>query len=210
MATSPAAHGRAGVARLYAHVRQPAPDMSAPGLFSPQLRRYAVLWVILTLPVVAAIGRFATTPQSYLLIWVLCASGFYTTPALLHTWLAVRRAPRADKLAYRLWMGALVAMYIMGCGMVFGTLTGVPARVLPGALSVSVISLLLMTAIVVMVRSRSGGRALSVDLVEAVMSVIVVIAPLWLLGGHQILHAEAPWYAIPSTIAVPCTVFEVY
>ncbi len=211
MATSPAAHGRAGVARFFAHVRQPAPVGSAPrGLFSPQLRRCAGLWVCVSLPVVAIIARFATTPQRYLIVFALFAAGFYTTPALFHTWLAARRAPRPDNRCWWLWLAALVLMYGMGCAMVFGSLTGVRAGALAGAVPVGIISLLLMTSIVLGVRSRSGGRDLSVDLVESLMSVIVVVAPLWLIGGHRVLHAVAPWYAIPSAIAVPCTVFGVY
>jgi signal transduction histidine kinase len=212
MPTSPAAVRRAegswGWAEL---VRQPAAASGAPpGLFRPQFRRAAFLWVCVTLPVVAVVAVFATTPGRYIVVYALVASGLYTTPALLHTWLAARRAPRPDDVVWWMWLAALVLMYGMGCGMILGVATGVRAGTVAGAAAVAVISLLLMGAVVTMVRSRSGGRAMSVDLVESLMSVIVIVAPLALVFGPRVLDAEAPWYAIPAAIAVPCSVFGVY
>jgi signal transduction histidine kinase len=163
-----------------------------------------------TLPVVAVVAVFATTPGRYIVVYALVASGLYTTPALLHTWLAARRAPRPDDVVWWMWLAALVLMYGMGCGMILGVATGVRAGTVAGAAAVAVISLLLMGAVVTMVRSRSGGRAMSVDLVESLMSVIVIVAPLALVFGPRVLDAEAPWYAIPAAIAVPCSVFGVY
>lgn len=211
MATSPAAQGRMGVARFFAHVRQPAAvGGGSPGLFSAQLRRYHRIWVFVSLPVVAVAAHFATTPRRYLLVFACCAAGFYTTPALFHTWLAARRAPRPDRAGWWLWLAALVLMYAMGCAIVVGTVTGLRAGTASGAVAVGIVSLLLMTATVMMVRSRSGSRAMSVDLVESAMSVIVIAAPLGLVWGEQVLDAREPWYAIPAAIAVPCTVCGVY
>ena len=67
-----------------------------------------------------------------------------------------------------------------------------------------------MTSIVLMVRARSGGRATSIDLIESLMSVIVVSAPAALVFGERVLEAEAHWYALPASLAVPCMVFGVY
>jgi signal transduction histidine kinase len=211
MATSPNAEGRAGVARLFAHMRQPAPIGGAPpGVFSPQMRRCARVWVCVSLPVVAIAGHFATTPQRYLVVFVVCAAGFYTTPALFHTWLAARRAPVRDKPCFWLWLAAIVIMYCMGLAILAGTATGVRVGPVAGPVGVAVVSVLLMTATVLMVRSRSGGRAVSVDMIEGAMSMIVIVAPLGLVWGEQVIHAQETWYAIPAALAVPCTVFGVY
>ena len=51
---------------------------------------------------------------------------------------------------------------------------------------------------------------MSIDLIESVISVIVVTAPAALLWGEAVLEAEAHWYALPAAIAVPCMVFGVY
>lgn len=211
MATSPAADGRAGVARFFAHVRQPASVDGAPaGLFSAQLRRCAWGWVWVSLPVVAVLAHFATTPRRYLIVFVCCAAGFYTTPALFHTFLATRRAPARDKRTYRLWLAALAVMYTMGIAILLGTATGLRAGTRAGAAAVALVTVLLMTSVVMMVRSRSGSRSVAVDLVESAMSVIVITAPLALVWGERVLDAQDTWYAIPAAVAVPCTVFGVY
>ena len=212
MATSPNALGRAGRARCWGeHLRQPAKVAGAPvTLFSAQARHCAWAWMAVSLPVVAVVAHFATTPRSYIVIFAVVASGFYTTPALVHTWLAAHRATNRDKWSWWLWLAAVVVMYAIGCAILVGAATDVRAGAAAGAVAVIIVTVLLMTATVMMVRSRSGGRALSVDLVESTMSMLVLVAPLGLIWGERVLHAEESWYAIPAALAVPCTVFGVY
>ena len=212
MATSPYAHGRAGRARCWGeHLRQPAKVAGTPAsLFSAQARHCAWAWMAVSLPVVAVVAHFATTPRSYVVVFAVVASGFYTTPALVHTWLAARRATNRDKWSWWLWLAAVVVMYGIGCAILVGAATGLRAGVVAGAVAVVIVTALLMSATVMMVRSRSGGRAMSVDLVESSMSVLVLVAPLGLIWGERVLHADESWYAIPAALAVPCTVFGVY
>jgi len=179
-------------------------------LFSAQARHCAWAWMAVSLPVVAVVAHFATTPRSYIVIFAVVASGFYTTPALVHTWLAARRATNRDKWSWWLWLAAVVVMYSIGCAILLGAATGLRAGVGAGAVAVVIVTALLMTATVMMVRSRSGGRAVSVDLVESSMSMLVLVAPLGLIWGERVLHANEAWYAIPAALAVPCTVFGVY
>ncbi|HKE76442.1 MAG TPA: ATP-binding protein [Acidimicrobiales bacterium] len=179
-------------------------------LFSAQARHCAWAWMAVSLPVVAVVAHFATTPRSYIVIFAVVASGFYTTPALVHTWLAARRATNRDKWSWWLWLAAVVVMYSIGCAILLGAATGLRAGVGAGAVAVVIVTALLMTATVMMVRSRSGGRAVSVDLVESSMSMLVLVAPLGLIWGERVLHASEAWYAIPAALAVPCTVFGVY
>ena len=115
---------RAEVANV---LRQPGPrsDGMAAGLFDPRLRRWALLWVCVSLPVITGIAAVvATTPNRYLVVFAVLASGAYTTPALLFTYLAARRAPRPDNWCWWLWLVALVLMYGIGCAMVLGAATG--------------------------------------------------------------------------------------
>jgi signal transduction histidine kinase len=101
-------------------------------------------------------------------------------------------------------------MYGIGCAMVVGAVVDVVTPTALNAAVVAAISVMLMTSIVLMVRTRSGRRAMSVDLIESAMSVIVVAAPAALLWGDDIVHAEATWYAVPSALAAIATVFGVY
>ena len=192
---------------------QPAGDgRGAAGrpVFCRQLRRVALAWVCLSLPVVVVVGSFATSASGYLTMFAVLASGLYTSPALLHTLLAARRAPRPDDLCWWLWLVALVLMYGIGVAMVLAPVLPFRTSALVNSVVVGVTSLLLMTAIVLVVRSRSGRRAMSVDLTESIMSVIVVVAPAVLLWGDDIVTAEASWYAVPAAVAAAAMVFGTY
>ena len=179
-------------------------------VFSDRLRRAFVLWAVLSLPVVAVFAHLARTPSEYLVVFALLASGLYTTPALVNTWLAARRTPSPDHCCWWLWLAALVLMYGVGLAMVVGASTALRAPTELSAFVIATIAVLLMTSLVLMVRARSGGRAMSIDLIESLISVIVITAPAALLWGETVLDAEAHWYALPAAIAVPCMVFGVY
>ena len=170
----------------------------------------SLAWVCLSLPVVVLVGSFATSATGYLTVFALLASGLYTSPALLHTLLAARRAPRPDDLCWWLWLAALTLMYGIGVAMVLAPVLPFRTSTLVNSVVVGVTSLLLMTAIVLVVRSRSGRRAMSVDLTESIMSVIVVVAPAALLWGDDIVTADAPWYAVPAAVASAAMVFGTY
>jgi signal transduction histidine kinase len=179
-------------------------------VFSDRLRWTFAIWAIVSLPVVAVFAHFASTPAQYLVVFAILASGLYTTPALVNTWMAARRSPTPDDCCWWLWLAALVLMYGVGCAMVVGASTRLRAPTELGALVIAAIAVLLMTSIVLMVRARSGGRALSIDLIESAISVIVITAPVALVWGERVVDAEAHWYAWPAAISVPCLFFGVY
>ena len=200
--------------RFAALLEPPLPGESTslrrPGLFKPELRRVALVWVCASLPLVVFASTVVTTTSDYLFVFALVASATYTSPALLNTWLVARRAPRPDTWGWWIWLVALCLMYAIGCAMVLGALTDLRVPAAVGVAVVAVVSLLLMTAGVLMVRTRSGLRAVTVDLIESAMSVIVVVAPAALLWGDDVLGAEAAWYAVPAALASVAMVFGVY
>src|SRR5262245_5743987 len=209
---------RSAAGRTPAHDATVSPSLRSSGddhgngawVFSGRLRWAFVIWAVLSLPVVAVAAHLARTPSQYLVVFALLASGLYTTPALVNTWLAARRSPSPDQCCWWLWLAALVGMYGVGCAIVVGASTGLRAPTELSTVVIAAIAVLLMTSIVLMVRARSGGRAMSIDLIESAISVIVIIAPAALLWGEAVLDAEAHWYALPAAIVVPCMVFGVY
>ena len=202
--------------QLPALLRRPRvarPGHHAPDLFDPRLRRWAVGWVCVSLPVIVVAGGVAaTTPDRYLVVLGFVASWVYTTPALVFTTLAVRRAPGADERArwLQLWLASVALVYAIGCGMLLGAVTQlrVPAAVV--AVAVGTTGVLLMATVVWVVHGRSGRRALSVDLLESVMSIIVVAAPTAIIWGDDVLAARAPWFAAVCAFASVAMVFGVY
>ncbi len=194
-------------------VRRPTPqrDGQAAGLFDPRLRRWTLVWVCVSLPVITGIAAVAaTTPDRYVVVFAVLASGAYTTPALLFTYLAARRAPRPDNWCWWLWFVAVVLMYAIGCAMVFGAATGYAAPSWVSAAAVTTTGLLVMAVVVWAVRTRSGRRAVTVDLVESVMSVVIVTAASGIVWGDDVRAADADWYAVPAALAAVAMVFGVY
>jgi signal transduction histidine kinase len=192
--------------------RQPHPrdDGQGEGLFDPRLRRTALVWICVSLPVVGASSVWATTTDRYLVLFAVLASGAYTTPALLFTYLAARRAPRPDNWCWWLWLSAVVLMYGIGCSMIYGAATGSTVPSWVSAVAVAITALLVMAVVVWAVRTRSGRRAVTVDLVESVMSVVMVTAASGIVWGDDVLAADDDWYAVPAALAAVAMVFGVY
>ena len=170
------------------------------GGFSRRLRRAGVLYVLLTLPIVTAVGSLAHGERQYLLAFVLLASGIYTTPALVVTWLAVRHVPPPGREYWTLWALALVGVYSTGLGILAGLATGVTAGPPVGVAAIVLTWVFLTAGLAGHVRARSGRRTVSVDVVEWVMFVTLVGAPAALLWGESVLSADEAWFAVPAAL----------
>lgn len=179
-------------------------------MFSPQMRAIGLIWVTVSLPFIIAVAGFATTPDRYVFVLVFLASGAYTTPALVAAVVVVRYAPQRDRLAYILLMAGLTLVYAVGLGMLAGLVTDWEwgnEAVLP----VIVLSALAhCTGLTLLARSRSGRRALSVDVIEALIVVLAVAAPLALLWGPAVVNADASWFTVPSAVIFVFTLWGVY
>lgn len=170
------------------------------GGISPRLRQAAVVWVVVTLPLITAFGAVAHGQRAYLLTFVLVASGFYTTPALLAAAFAIRNGPVEDRWHWWLWTAALVCIYSTGLGILVGLGTDANTPVGAGIVIVGAAWVFLTVAGAGLVRSRSGRRALSVDVVEWLSFVVTVTAPAVLLWAEPVLGAKDPWFALPAAL----------
>lgn len=180
--------------------RAPAPGAGFQGGFSRRQRVAGVLWVALTVPLVTVVGAFTHGQHDYLVVWVVLASGLYTTPALAVTVMAIRRATGHSRAYWRLWLAALVGVYSTGVGILIGLATGAAAGMGTSAALIVLIWVCVTGAVAGHVRTRSGRRAVSVDVVEWLMFVVAVAAPAWLLWGEAVVGAESPWFAVPAAL----------
>ena len=138
------------------------------GLVPPVVRRLGVVWVAVSLPVITAAGFLVHSPGAYVFVLVFMACGAFTTPALAAGWYAVRHVSGRDRPSYALLFAGLVLVYVIGVAMLVGLVTGwrwanplgVPAAVVAG--------LAHMVGLTRLARSRSGRRALVVDVLEVV------------------------------------------
>jgi signal transduction histidine kinase len=171
------------------------------GGFSQRLRRSGLLLVCASLPLVTAIGALTHGRQQYVVAFVLLASGLYTTPALVITWLAIQRSPAGDRRHWQMWLVADLLVYITGLSMLGGVFFGWSFGDAGGPVIVLLIGVCLTLGLVRLVRSRSGRRALSVNLAESVMSTVMIVAPAILLWGEQIVRSDDAWFTIPAALS---------
>lgn len=179
--------------------------LSASGLdrgrFSLRWRRLGVLYVCGTLPLIAIRGLFVSDAREYLLAFVVTASGWYTTPALVVAWLAMRRSPPSQRLSWKLWLVTYLMVYSTGFAIYVGLSTDLRFGNRFGPVLTVAAALLATLARVDIVRRHSGRRAVSVDVLEGLMSVIVIGAPAALLWGESIVTADTAWFTVPAALS---------
>ncbi len=171
------------------------------GVFSDRVRRIGRAWVLITVPLVTLSGLLVHGQGPYLVSWTILGSGLYTTPGLLVMWLAVRRAPASDRVFWRLWFLGLVCIYAIGVSLLILVFTGFDPLRQGGGLGVIAAIIVFGVALVMMMRSRSGGRRLSIDMIEVAMIQVGIVALTPLLFGERILSGPATWFTVPAAFA---------
>jgi signal transduction histidine kinase len=166
-------------------------------VFADRLRRLFVWWVAVSVPVVLILGSFVHGAGAYLFVWAL-VSGLYTTPGLVVTWLLVRRVQPSDRLFWQIWFAALAWAYVMGLTLQASVLTDTQLTVWWSTAATGIDILLFAIPLVMMLRSRSGGRAISLDVVEVAMILVSLLAPVTLLVAEPIIETDEAWWVVPS------------
>lgn len=170
-------------------------------LFPLQWRRLGLLYVCVALPLIAFRGAFIEGTDDYLLAFVVTASGTFTTPALVVVWLAWRRSPPSQRRTWMFWSLGYLLIYGTGFAIFIGLHTDLRFGNSLGPPFVVLVALTITLGHVDIVRRHSGGRAVSVDVLEGIMSVVVIVSPAALLWGPSVLRADASWYAVHAATA---------
>src|SRR5690606_4244271 len=155
-------------------------------------------------------GLHVRSPRGYLVALAAVATVPHLVPAVAHTAVAARRGTRLDARASRLWLAALVLIGVVCAAAVAGPGVAVPVPAVANAAIVAAVASLLIGGAVAVVRARSGRRAVSVDLVDSAMSVVVVTAPAALVWGDDVLRADDAWFALPAATAAAAMVLAAY
>jgi signal transduction histidine kinase len=176
------------------------PRAAQEWVFPQRWRRAGIAYVAVSLPLVALIGLWVHGRRPYLLAFGLPAGLTYMVPAIAVTWLVGRRSA-TSRFHWKLWLAALLVVLATGVSILVGQWTGWNVLDPTGVVAVVVIGVLLTAAVVASARSRSGRRALSVDLLEWTMSVLIVVAPAILLWGDSVWGARESWFTVPAALA---------
>jgi signal transduction histidine kinase len=169
-------------------------------VFPSGVRWLGALWVGGAIVFSAVVATFVGSPGAYVFVLIFLSCGAFTAPALIVTWYAVRRVGARDRLGAALSLAALGMAFAIGVGVLVGLATGWSWANVAGVPAVALTGLLHVAAVVAWTRGRSGGRALLVDVVEALTSVLAVTAPLVVLWWPAIVGAEASWFTLPAAV----------
>jgi signal transduction histidine kinase len=175
----------------------------------PYVRHLGIAWVCLTVPLVTWAATTVDSADDYIFVLIYLACGTYTSPALVVGFYTARRA-RECRAAFRLLYAGLVVMWIIGVGMLIGVRTGWTWANIFGLPLVALSGMLKITGLAMLVRSRSGRRALTVDVVEALAAVVALTAPLAVLWGPAVVGADASWFTVPAALTLVFTVAGIY
>ena len=173
-----------------------APDED--GVLPRRLRRPTIVYIAVTAPLIGLAGATIEGRDSFLMAWVY-TSAVYSTPAMVLTWAAARRA-RFQATGWRLWFLGVVALYLNGAGILLATVGDVRVTPVLGLIAVTPCVALFGAAGIAMMRARSGSRTLWIDAIETQIVVTLVLFGLLLVVGDRIWTAGDTWFTVPTAV----------
>jgi len=150
--------------------------------------------------VAIALGDRVQGQSAYLVAWVLSA-GLLTTPGLVVASQAVRRSPASQRMFWRLWLAGLCAIYACGWMLLLVALRPdvsnleyiAPVVLLSPAVIYTV-------ALIWIIRTKSGGRDVTVDAVDFTVAFGAGAAPGLLMLIGPLTDNHAGWYTVSAAI----------
>lgn len=174
-------------------------------LFSSRLRHAGWWWLVASLPLSILIGALVQGEGQYIAWWVL-VSGLYTTPAMFNGWVVCRRTAGAERGFWLRWLAGTASLYLVGCVLLVSVATGSERlHYVSGVFAVAA-TVAYTSALVGLMRRRSGSRAVMVDVLEVGMLTTGVVALVVLPFAGPILASETRWFTLPSAIVAVCLV----
>jgi signal transduction histidine kinase len=183
---------------------------SFDGVFPARARRLGLAWAVCAGSFATVVSAFVDGQTTYIAVFVVVASGAFTVPALAVSWIAALRAPDAYRRAAVVFCVAVALTCATGIGMLIGLATGWGFGNAVGPAIVAVTGGLFVLTSVGHVRSSSGWRALIVDGLDAAMGTVVIVAPIALVWGEDVLTAAEAWYTVPAAVAIVAFVFALH
>jgi signal transduction histidine kinase len=178
----------------------PEADLAFESWHRRRMVAYCVVTIVGSTLVTALLGDRVAGQSAYLVAWVVSA-GFLTTPGLMVAFVAVRRSPASQRLFWWLWFAGLLAVYACGWLLLY-----VAAR--PDVSYIEwVAPTMLMSpaaiyavALIWIIRTKSGGRDVTVDAVDFAVAFGAAAAPGLLLLIGPITDNHAGFFTISATV----------
>ena len=168
-------------------------------VFARPVRQFLVIYVGVVVLACLVLAPSSVDARGYLDAFVV-VSAVCWAPGIFIAWGAARRAPRGDRLVWRLW----VSGFAIGCVVTLQLLVVDDAGfavVQERSIGSAVLGFALLAfANTLLLRSRSGQRSVLIDVADIVMAVAAIAAPLVLLFGEPIVGAADQWFTVPVAI----------
>lgn len=168
-------------------------------VFARAVRRFVGVYVAVAVLVCLVFAPSATDARRYVeamvLVWCVCAA-----PGLVLGWRAGRRVARKDRLVWGLWLGSFALSFAATVRFVSlsdEAWASLRSRSV-GSAVVGVVLLVVTNSLIL--RSRSGQRAVLIDIADIVMVIVAVVAPLALVVLPSITGAAASWFTVSASL----------
>ena len=176
-----------------------------PGVFATRTRRAGWLWLAASLPLAIAMGTVVHGEQGYVAGWVL-VSGLFTTPALVIGAVLCRRVDGEQQAFWRWWAAGTASLYLVGCILLVWAVTGAPALPRVSGVFGVAATVAYSVALIRSMRQHSGARAVTVDLLEAAMCTVGIVALAVPVAFDRVVRSDAAWFTVPSALIGICLV----
>jgi signal transduction histidine kinase len=168
-------------------------------VFASRWRVVGIAYVALTAPLAAAYFASVRGETDYIAALVLVGT-IYWWPGFVLAVVASARTDPADRRLWRVWaalFGSGVVLSIRADSIDANTLTMVHATAVPLAI---VLCLTLSITNTVLLRKRSGGRAVAVDALDLVVAAVAVLVPVACLFGRTVVSSPNAWFAVAASV----------
>ena len=195
-----------GRRRRWAELERRASTLpDGPGVFATRTRRAGWLWLAASLPLAIAMGTVVHGEQGYVAGWVL-VSGLFTTPALVIGAVLCRRVDGEQQAFWRWWAAGTASLYLVGCILLVWAVTGAPALPRVSGVFGVAATVAYSVALIRSMRQHSGARAVTVDLLEAAMCTVGIVALAVPVAFDRVVRSDAAWFTVPSALIGICLV----
>ncbi len=195
-----------GFRRLGAELGRRASTVpTGTGVFADRTRRAGWLWLAASLPLAVALGLVVHGESGYIAGWVL-VSGLFTTPALVVGWVLCRRVEGEQHDFWRWWAVGTASLYLVGCILLVWAVTGAPFLPRVSGLFGVAATVAYSVALIRSMRQHSGARAVIVDVLEAAMCTVGIVALAVPVAFDKVVHSDAAWFTVPSALIGVCLV----
>ena len=184
-----------------ARPRAPAPPRPPDGHVFPRgVRLAGTAYVAVSIPLCAWLTQGVEGRRDYITALAVVASA-YAVPGVAAAVIAERRVS-GERLVWRLWAAGFALVFVAAWLLQQEAVHGWEGlqRAIPPIVGVTIVLIGVGNAMVI--RSRSGQRAVLVDAAETLMAAMALLVPVGLVLARPLLTSQDAWFATTMALII--------